>query len=62
MPKRMLRSVLVAAFAAIVAFGSLSGLAGAKGGVQADSAWSVAAPDGAVSDSVIAAPDDSAWS
>ncbi|MEU7054746.1 hypothetical protein [Streptomyces sp. NPDC046197] len=35
----MLRSVLVAAFSTVVAFGALSGLAGAKGDTRADSAW-----------------------
>jgi hypothetical protein len=39
MRKRTLRSVLVAAFSAVVAFGVLSGPAGAKGDVRADSSW-----------------------
>ncbi len=44
MRKRMLRSVLVAAFSAVVAFGSLSGLSGEKRDVRADTVWSVTAP------------------
>ncbi|TKT06375.1 hypothetical protein E4U92_28990 [Streptomyces galbus] len=61
----MLRSVLVAAFSAVVAFGTLNGLSTAKGDAQADSRWSVvvvsAAPaDGA--DGAVATPDDSIWS
>lgn len=39
MRKRTLRSVLVAAFSAVVAIGTLSGLAGAKGDTRADSSW-----------------------
>lgn len=39
MRKRMLRSMLVAAFSAVVAFGALSGLAGTKGDSRADSTW-----------------------
>ncbi|AZP19269.1 hypothetical protein EJC51_26285 [Streptomyces aquilus] len=35
----MLRSVLAAAFSTVVAIGALSGLAGTKGDVQADSTW-----------------------
>jgi hypothetical protein len=34
MSKRMLRSVLVAAFSAVVAFGTLAGLSGAKSDVH----------------------------
>ncbi|MEV7072008.1 hypothetical protein ACIQJT_17775 [Streptomyces sp. NPDC091972] len=58
MRKRMLRSVLVAAFSAVVAFGALSGLSGAKsdaretGGVQ-----SVVVAD----DELVAVPADSKW-
>jgi hypothetical protein len=40
---RMLRSVLVAAFSAVVAFGALSGLSGAKSDIRADSKWPTAA-------------------
>jgi len=58
MRKRMLRSVLVAAFSAVVAFGALSGLSGAKsdahetGGVQ-----SVVVAD----DELVVGPADSKW-
>jgi hypothetical protein len=61
MRKRMLRSILVAAFSAVVAFGSLSGLSGAKGDNRADSAWSLAATTVASGDGTVHA-DDSAWS
>lgn len=61
MRKRMLRSVLVAAFSAVVAFGSLSGFSGAKGDVRADSAWSLTASSAAASNNV-SVNDDSAWS
>ncbi|CAL9507989.1 hypothetical protein GCM10010261_49420 [Streptomyces pilosus] len=54
MRKRELRSVLVAAFSAVMAFGVLSGLAGTKGDVRADSSWGPVA----VSKSV---PPDSSW-
>ncbi|GGR55774.1 hypothetical protein GCM10010220_02020 [Streptomyces parvulus] len=60
MSKRMLRSVLVAAFSAVVAFGTLSGLSVAKGDARADSAWSVEAV--AASPAGEALTDDSAWS
>ena len=63
MRKRMLRSILVAAFSAVVAFGSLSGLSGAKGDVRADTAWSVAAKtDKTDAGTAAAFPDDTAWS
>jgi hypothetical protein len=63
MRKRMLRSVLVAAFSAVVAFGSLSGLSGAKGDVRADSVWSlVTATTGTGAGDVSANPQDSVWS
>lgn len=39
MSNKMLRSVLVAAFSAVVAFGALSGLSDGKGDARADSAW-----------------------
>ncbi|MER5693137.1 hypothetical protein ACWDBO_17315 [Streptomyces mirabilis] len=42
MRNKMLRSVLVAAFSAVVALG---GLSGAKGDVRADSHWPAAAAD-----------------
>lgn len=39
MRKRMLRSVLVAAFSAVVALGALSGFSDAKEDVRANSSW-----------------------
>lgn len=54
MRKRTLRSVLVAAFSAVMAFGVLSGLAGTKGDVRADGSWG----PGTVQES---APPDSTW-
>jgi hypothetical protein len=60
MRKRMLRSVLVAAFSAVVAFGTLAGLSGAKsdahkvGGVQS-------AAVATVDDTTPTFPDDSRW-
>ncbi|MFG2607689.1 hypothetical protein ACGFT2_29715 [Streptomyces sp. NPDC048514] len=72
MRKRMLRSVLVAAFSAVVAFGTLNGLSNAKGDVRADSRWSVvaadsrwsvvAATDEPVVTDTVATPGDSIWS
>ncbi|WP_226967330.1 hypothetical protein [Streptomyces phaeolivaceus] len=41
----MLRSVLAAAFSAVVAFGALSGLSDAKGVVKADSVWPIVQPE-----------------
>ncbi|MCF4139484.1 hypothetical protein ACIRPQ_07910 [Streptomyces sp. NPDC101213] len=67
MGKRKLRSVLVAAFSAAVAFGVLSGLAGAESDALADSSWGVKQPSTAVAgDSSwgIVTPtgaDDSSW-
>ncbi|MCX5332631.1 MULTISPECIES: hypothetical protein [unclassified Streptomyces] len=54
MQKKLLRSVLAAAFSAVMAFGALSGLSEAKGDVRADSAWRVAAQSEPQ-------PEDSAW-
>ncbi len=51
MRNKMLRSVLVAAFSAVVAFGALGGLSGAKGDVLADSHWPSVAADGVLADS-----------
>jgi hypothetical protein len=51
MRKKMLRSVLVAAFSTVVAVGALSGLVGAKGDTRADSTWGPA----------VAAASDSTW-
>lgn len=67
MYKRMLRSVLAAAFSTVVAFGVLSGLAGTKGDVRADdSTWRQPAVAVAEKDStwIITAaedPQDSTW-
>ncbi|MGY0068684.1 hypothetical protein ACWZEH_18160 [Streptomyces sp. QTS137] len=47
--------MLVAAFSAVVAFGVLSGLAGMKGDVRADSSW------GPVVGAQSVAADDSSW-
>ena len=61
MRKRMLRSVLVAAFSAVVAFGTLGGFSGTKGDAPADSAWSLAAVTMTESGGPVV-QDDSAWS
>ncbi len=67
MRKRELRSVLVAAFSAVVAFGALSGLAGTKGDVRADSSWGPVAvsesgpPDSSWGPVAPQAADDSTW-
>ncbi|MFF4760000.1 hypothetical protein [Streptomyces sp. NPDC001292] len=65
MSKRMLRSVLVAAFSSVVAFGALSGLSGAKGDVRAEVARSSALStttsaegDGA---GEVLVPNDTSW-
>ncbi|MFG2476638.1 hypothetical protein [Streptomyces fagopyri] len=47
----MLRSVLVAAFSAMVAFGALGGLSEMKAGVLADSHWPSVATDNVLADS-----------
>lgn len=39
MRKRMLRSVLVAAFSTVAVFGALSGLSDTKGDIRADTSW-----------------------
>ncbi|MFI2202804.1 hypothetical protein ACH47Z_18895 [Streptomyces sp. NPDC020192] len=60
----MLRSALVAAFSAVLAFGALTGNAGAKGAVAQDSSWSVKAAGTGDSSWVIVAseaPGDSSW-
>jgi hypothetical protein len=55
----MLRSVLVAAFSAVVAFGALGGLSDAKGDARADTRWpAVAVSDVPVSDGVTSAGTD----
>ncbi|GLP66225.1 MULTISPECIES: hypothetical protein [unclassified Streptomyces] len=59
----MLRSVLVAAFSAVVAFGTLSGLSAAKGDAQAGDAGTVAVASTAPADeSAQLFPADSIWS
>ncbi|WP_416984376.1 hypothetical protein [Streptomyces sp. T028] len=61
MGKRMLRSVLVAAFSAVVAFGSLGGLPDAKGDMRADSVWATT-PESVVADGdTPVGTDDSVW-
>ncbi|MEF9905285.1 hypothetical protein [Streptomyces sp. P9-A2] len=63
MRKRTLRSVLVAAFSAAMAFGALGVLVDAEGDVRADSSWGVPAP--VAGDSSWGAPapvaGDSSW-
>jgi hypothetical protein len=51
MCKRMLRSVLVAAFSVIAAFGTLNGLSDEKGDVRADSSWPLVAVNSVAEDS-----------
>ncbi|WP_175647220.1 hypothetical protein [Streptomyces cyaneochromogenes] len=60
MRKRMLRSVLVAAFSAVVAFGTLAGLSGAKSDVHkvSDARSVVVAADG---DNGPVVPLDTRW-
>lgn len=57
----MLRSVLVATFSAVVAFGALSGLSGTQKDVRADSVWSLTPASSASGDTPVS-PDDSVWS
>jgi hypothetical protein len=60
MRKRMLRSVLVAAFSVVVTFGALGGPSGARGDVSADSHWPNAAVTAGSADvSVTSADGDS---
>lgn len=60
MRKRMLRSVLVAAFSAVVALGTLVGLSGAESDVhKVGGAQTVTAADGG--DDTPAVPDDTSW-
>ncbi|MEU8029643.1 hypothetical protein [Streptomyces sp. NPDC049099] len=67
MRKKMLRSALVAAFSAVVAFGALNGLAGTKADAAGDSTWrtsTVSAAGAGDSTWVVkasAAPGDSTW-
>lgn len=65
MRNKLLRSVLAAAFSAVLAVGALTGLSGAKVETQADSTWGMAATTVA-STVTKAAPaplgvDDSTW-
>jgi hypothetical protein len=63
MGKRMLRSVLVATFSAVVAFGALSGLSGTRGDVRADSVWSLVSASSVTHDgNAPVGTDDSVWS
>ena len=63
MRKRMLRSVLVAAFSAVVAFGTLNGLSTVKDDVRAgDTQWSMVRAGGADGGDVVATPTDTQWS
>lgn len=64
MHKRMLRSALVAAFSAALAFGALTGHAETKSAVAQDSSWRVqAAAAGDSSWAIVASdvPGDSSW-
>jgi hypothetical protein len=56
MGKRMLRSVLVAVFSVVVAFGALDGLSDAKGDVRADTSWPAAGANTGP-----AGPPDTSW-
>ncbi|CAL9523320.1 hypothetical protein SUDANB174_03864 [Streptomyces sp. enrichment culture] len=63
MSKRMLRSVLVAAFSAVVAFGALNGLGTAQGDERVGSVESVAeVPAASVSANAEATTSDTIWS
>ncbi|MDH6214797.1 hypothetical protein M2283_002080 [Streptomyces pseudovenezuelae] len=67
MHKRMLRSALVAAFSAVVAFGALSGFAGTDSATAGDSTWrtttvtAVGVGDSTWVVTASDAPDDSTW-
>ncbi|MGV9251765.1 hypothetical protein [Streptomyces sp. NPDC003697] len=54
--------MLVAIFSAVVAFGSLSGLSGAKSDVRADSVWSVVPARADAGGDDTTGTDDSVWS
>lgn len=62
MPKRMLRSVLVAAFSAVVAFGALNGLVTAQGDERANGVESVEVSAAPVGEGTAAVTDDTVWS
>ncbi|MFB7594604.1 hypothetical protein [Streptomyces sp. NPDC056160] len=57
MGNKLLRSVLVAAFSAVVALGALSGIHGAKSDVQANSTWPSVAVNSTTSGNGAAATD-----
>ncbi|QEV43346.1 hypothetical protein CP978_18230 [Streptomyces nodosus] len=65
MRKRMLRSVLVVAFSAVMAIGALTGLSEEKGDAPADSTWGAIANDvvisGGAASAAPARADDSTW-
>ena len=61
MRKKMLRSVLVVAFSAVVAFGALAGLSGAKSDVHGAVVGAEIAPAVAVGDGAVNLPADSKW-
>ena len=61
MRNRMLRSVLVAAFSTVVAFGALTGLSGVKGDAHRVSSGTEAAHIVAVGDEAQAFPADTVW-
>lgn len=63
MRKRMLRSVLVAAFSTVVAFGTPAGLSGAKSGVHEVGGTEIVtvAAAAVVSDETPAVPADTSW-
>ncbi|GGQ30143.1 hypothetical protein GCM10010279_42880 [Streptomyces mutabilis] len=62
MPKRMLRSVLVAAFSAVVAFGALNGLVAAQGDERANGVESVEVTVTPAGEGTTAVTDDTVWS
>ncbi|MFJ9869892.1 hypothetical protein [Streptomyces sp. NPDC101165] len=54
--------MLVAAFSAVVAFGTLNGLSTAKDDARAgDTQWGVVKADGVVDNDVAVTPDDTQW-
>lgn len=61
MRKKMLRSVLVVAASAVVAFGTLTGLSGAQGDAHGAVVGVEIAPAAAVGDGVASLPADSKW-
>jgi hypothetical protein len=61
MRKRMLRSVLVAAFSAVVAFGTMNGLSAAKGDTPTDVTSVTVAAAGPVGTAAQDGADDSVW-